>query len=643
MRELVVGRALELRDAEVEHLRDTAGAIFCEEDVGRLEIAVDDAARVRMGNAARDLDHDRGRVGDRQRASLDLLREVSALEQLHHDEGRTVRLAGVERAHHVAAAQELHRANFSCEPRAKGDLVNRILSQRLERDARAGAQVERLVENGHSPLGEGPHDAVVTDRVVPHPRQAYRPWPRTAIVGYDSTGVTDDDASTSTRAVSRPDSPDGAVLVILAGAARGRSFPLPCAIGQRMRIGTAEDNDVVLEDDTVSRRHLEIVRTANGLQLRDLGSTNGTRVGGVRIQEAFLSPGALLDIGEVPVSIGVALDAVAVPASENDRFGLAVGRSRVMRRLFGVLERVAKTNANVMLTGETGTGKDVLARSIHLESGRMGGFEVLDCGAIVPSLVESELFGHERGAFTGAVASRAGAFERAEGGTLFLDELGELPLDLQPKLLRVLEAREFRRVGGQRTMTADVRIVAATCRDLRAEVAAGRFREDLYYRLAVVSLHVPPLRDRREDIPVLAEHIVEDKTKVPDGIMAKLVDHDWPGNVRELRNVLDRLTVMSSAPGELQLFDSPRSERIERTERAEDPKQAEPVAPPEPYDPSHSYRETRARFEAGFEASYVKWLLARNGGNLSAAAREARMDRNHLSDLARRHGLRIKP
>jgi len=446
----------------------------------------------------------------------------------------------------------------------------------------------------------------------------------------------DDDSESSTRAVNRPNSPDGAVLVILGGAARGRSFPLPCAVGQRMRIGTADDNDVVLDDDTVSRRHLEIVRTDSGLQLRDLGSTNGTRVGGVRIQEALISPGALLDIGEVPVSIGVALDSVAVPASENDHFGLAVGRSRVMRRLFGVLERVAKTNANVMLTGETGTGKDVLARSLHLESGRTGGFEVLDCGAIVPSLVESELFGHERGAFTGAVSARAGAFERAEGGTLFLDELGELPLDLQPKLLRVLEAREFRRVGGTRTIAADVRIVAATCRDLRAEVAAGRFREDLYYRLAVVSLHVPPLRDRREDIPVLAEHLVESGTKIPEGIMAKLVDHDWPGNVRELRNVLDRLSVMASAPNELQLFDTPQVERV-----AEEPKPREPAR--EPYDPSLSYRETRARFEAGFEASYVHWLLARNGGNVSAAAREARMDRNHLSDLARRHGLRIKP
>jgi DNA-binding NtrC family response regulator len=454
--------------------------------------------------------------------------------------------------------------------------------------------------------------------------------------------IDEDEIEHSTRDVRRRDSPDGAVLVILGGELKGRSFALPSNLGGKLRVGSADDNDVVLRDDTVSRRHLEIVRVADGFRLCDLGSTNGTHVGGVRLQEALLSPGALLEVGAVPVLIGVALAELAVPASARDRFGLAVGRSHAMRRVFGVLERVAKTQANVLLTGETGTGKDVLARSLHLESARTGGFEVVDCGAVVSTLIESELFGHERGAFTGAVAARAGAFERAAGGTLFLDELGELPLALQPKLLRVLEAREFRRVGGSRTLSADVRIVAATCRDLRAEVAAGRFREDLYYRLAVVSLQVPPLRERREDIPAIVRHILEgngqDVTMVTPRALARLASHQWPGNVRELRNALDRIACLERGrePTDQDLFDRP----IDAPSRASD----DGPGPMETgFDPSHSYRETRARFEAEFERSYVRWLLARTSGNLSAAAREARMDRNHLSDLARRHRLGTKP
>ena len=442
------------------------------------------------------------------------------------------------------------------------------------------------------------------------------------------------DLEAATRNVSERGSPDGAVLVVLGGPAKGKSFALPGEVGGRLTIGKSEDNDVVLDDDTVSRRHLEIVRVDEGLRLRDLGSTNGTRVGGVRLQEAILLPGALLDVGDVPVSIGVTLDRVAVAPSSSDRFELAVGRSVAMRRVFGVLERVAATNANVLLTGETGTGKDVLARSLHVASGRSGGFEVLDCGAVVPTLIESELFGHERGAFTGAVASRAGAFERADGGTLFLDELGELPLELQPKLLRVLEAREFRRVGGTRTLTANVRIVAATCRDLRAEVAAGRFREDLYYRLAVVALQVPPLRERREDIPLLVEHILGTGARVTDAGLTRLVTHDWPGNVRELRNALERAVALSNAGAEkaLDVIELPESVAVD----------APGGEGPLRFDPSLSYRETRARVEADFERRYVRWLLARNGGNMSAAAREARTDRNHLAEIARRHGIRAK-
>ncbi|HEY3500192.1 MAG TPA: sigma 54-interacting transcriptional regulator, partial [Polyangiaceae bacterium] len=260
------------------------------------------------------------------------------------------------------------------------------------------------------------------------------------------------------------------------------------------------------------------------------------------------------------------------------------------------------------------------------------------CGALPETLLESELFGHERGAFTGADRSRPGLFEAADGGTVFLDEVGELPLDVQPKLLRVLEAGEFRRVGGNRTLRAEARVVAATKRDLRAEVERGKFREDLYFRLAVVPVTVPPLRSRREDIPPLVDRFLDlARRRDPSAgamtlsptTIAALTAHDWPGNVRELRNVLDRAIYIATAGGEreVRLVDLP----VAAT--------AEPHAPPS-FDAGKSYRDIREQFESDFERRYVAWLLDRHGGNISAAAREAKMDRKHLYDLARRHGLR---
>ncbi|GAC1355852.1 MAG: hypothetical protein NVSMB47_09280 [Polyangiales bacterium] len=314
-----------------------------------------------------------------------------------------------------------------------------------------------------------------------------------------------------TRAASPgPSSPDGAIVSVLSGTAKGQILRIPGEIGASVKIGKAPENDLVLTDDTVSRQHLSITRTVEGLLVRDLGSTNGVRIGGAKIKEAIVEPGALVRAGEVELAIRIELKGIEVPASEHEQFGIALGVSQSMRRIFGLLERIAPTGATVLLTGETGTGKDVLARSIHDASPRSKQpFEVVDCGAVTHTLIESELFGHERGAFTGAVASRAGAFERASGGTLFLDEVGELPLELQPKLLRVLEAKEFRRVGGNKVMSSDVRIVAATTRDLPREVERGKFREDLYFRLAVVPIHVPPLRTRPDDIPLLARKILD--------------------------------------------------------------------------------------------------------------------------------------
>jgi transcriptional regulator with GAF, ATPase, and Fis domain len=286
-----------------------------------------------------------------------------------------------------------------------------------------------------------------------------------------------------------------------------------------------------------------------------------------------------------------------------------------MRQIFGALEYVARSDATVLITGETGTGKDVLARSIWQKSRRNEGpFVVVDCGALSPTLIESELFGHERGAFTGAVAARQGAFASAAKGTVFLDEVGELPLDLQPKLLRVLERKEYKRVGGNKTLTADVRVIAATKRHLPREVEAGRFREDLYFRLAVVPVEVPPLRERREDIPMLVTHLLgtmRPGMTVPEDAMAALVAHDWPGNVRELRNVIERGALLED-----QTLRVPALAPHKATESIR-------------FDPAKGYHAMRAEFDRRWAA----WLLARHGGDRAAAAHAAGLRPEDIATL----------
>jgi DNA-binding NtrC family response regulator len=435
------------------------------------------------------------------------------------------------------------------------------------------------------------------------------------------------DVEIATRA-SMPSSGGG--IGIMATVLNGSNKGTQKQVQGRLTIGKASDNDLVINDDTVSRHHCEIVRAPDGIHVRDLESTNGTKIDGTRIREAMLQPGSVLKVGEIEVAFRPIAQKLEVLPSDKSQFGPALGASLSMRTIFGVLERIAKTDATVLLEGETGTGKDVLARAVWSQSQRAAKpFVVVDCGAVSYSLIESELFGHERGSFTGAVSQRQGAFELADGGTVFLDEIGELPLDVQPKLLRVLETKEFRRVGGNKPLSANVRVIAATKRDLQREVAAGKFREDLYFRLAVVPVTVPSLRARREDIPILVEHILKstgaDLTVSPE-TMAALSSHDWPGNVRELRNVLERAIYMAQATGSTELGVV-----------------ALPSGGGEPafqFEAEKSYRETRAKYDSEFEKRYVRWLLGRHGGNVSAAAREAKMDRKHLSDLAKKHGLR---
>ncbi|HMG24813.1 MAG TPA: sigma-54 dependent transcriptional regulator, partial [Kofleriaceae bacterium] len=346
------------------------------------------------------------------------------------------------------------------------------------------------------------------------------------------------------------------------------------------------------------------------------------------IVDAILHPGAVIGVGRNQIRFETTPDHVRLPLSAHGRFGSMVGRSTAMRAAFAILERAAASDATVLLTGETGTGKEAAAESLHLASARRDGpLIVIDCGSIPPSLLEAELFGHERGAFTGAASERMGAFEAASGGTIFLDEIGELATDLQPKLLRALERREVKRLGSNHYRPIAVRVVAATHRDLRAEINARTFRSDLYYRLAVVELRLPPLRERLDDLPLIVRHLLaaasaERRAELTaPGFLAHLAAHRWPGNVRELRNYLDRCLALG-----VELAAPPATD-------------GEP-GPAAEVDASRPLRAAREEATRRFERAYLEDLLRRHGDNLAAAARAASVDRAHLYRLLWKHGLR---
>ena len=423
-------------------------------------------------------------------------------------------------------------------------------------------------------------------------------------------------------------------LVVLKGNQRGREFVIA---GDVIRIGKADGNDLVLSEDTVSRVHCEILRDARGHLLRDLGSTNGTFLDGAEVREAYVRAGSVITVGTVQIKFQPFEERIEILPSEVERLGGLVGRSLVMREIFGLLERVAPTEATVLLEGETGTGKDLVARTIHsLSRRREGPFIVVDCGAVASTLIESELFGHEKGAYTGATSTRQGAFELADGGTIFLDELGELSLDLQPKLLRVLEQREIRRVGGNRTIRIDIRVIAATKQDLKQEVAKGKFREDLFFRLSVVPIYVPPLRQRKEDLPLLVDEFATKlgggELRVPPEALDGLMAHDWPGNVRELRNVLERGLYLSKQLG-------PDAFKLVNVSGMVQSRPTAREAAPVEFNPGESYRGNKERWNDEFEKRYLQWLLVRSEGNISKAAREADMDRKYLHKLIKKHNL----
>ena len=415
-------------------------------------------------------------------------------------------------------------------------------------------------------------------------------------------------------------------LVVIEGPDLGATIT---SDSDRLVIGTHESVGLALKDPTVSRFHCELLATAERVSLRDLESKNGTTVEDVAVGSARLVPGQVIGLGRTRIRFQLVEQSVPLAVSDRNSVGVMVGRSLAMRRVFAQVERAAASDASVLLEGETGTGKEAAAESIHRESARRDGpFLVLDCGAIPRDLLESELFGHEKGAFSGAVAARTGVFEAANGGTILLDELGELPLDLQPKLLGVLERRELRPIGSTRTVKIDVRLVAATNRNLAGEVNAHRFRADLYYRLAVLEIYMPPLRDRREDLPQRGEHLVARRglslppwIRAPD-FLRELATHHWPGNVRELRNYLERCIAMGERP------------------------QLAAVVPPVPSEPAVAIdldvplKTARENLVLPFERRYLEAALARHGDNVSAAARAAGMDRLTFYRLLWRHGLR---
>jgi transcriptional regulator with PAS, ATPase and Fis domain len=420
-------------------------------------------------------------------------------------------------------------------------------------------------------------------------------------------------------------------LVVVDGPARGARVRVESGAA---RVGSADGNKLVLADRSVSRAHCELVVHADRVTVHDLGSTNGTFVGEVRIRDVDVAVGTVIRCGGSAFRIEAADEPSFVAISDKTAFGELVGGSLEMRQVYAVLERVGPTDSTLLVQGETGTGKDVVARAVHAASPRANGpFVPVDCGAIPETLFESELFGHVRGAFTGALSNRAGAFEEANGGTLFLDEIGEMPLALQAKLLRAIESRRVRRVGATKETEIDARIVCATNRRLAQMVNEGTFREDLYYRLAVVEVTLPPLRARRDDIPALAQHLYAKMTGKMDALASDLVlalkARPWPGNVRELRNSIERAVALGQAKSGAAGGAGPGGEA--------------PVLPAgsESIVPLHlPLKDARDAWTSEFETVYVRAMLAKTGGNLTRAAEHAGVSRRFLQRMVARLGLR---
>lgn len=365
-----------------------------------------------------------------------------------------------------------------------------------------------------------------------------------------------DETVSQPQQIPAQSAPTAVLINVVGGPDSGAHVVIAPGGGGPVLVGKSPACDLRLTDPSASRRHASLAMGEHGVVVRDLGSTNGTWVGGVRVVEAWLRPGETIQLGDTVLRIEVATRAPAVPLSAATSFGGIMGASRELRSIYPLCERLARSDIPVLIEGETGTGKEVLAEALHAASTRAKKpFVVFDCTAAPANLLESDLFGHERGAFTGAATSRVGVFEEANGGTLFIDEIGDLDLALQAKLLRAVERQEVRRIGGNRWTKVDVRILSATRRDLDREVQEGRFRDDLFHRLVVGRVELPPLRQRRGDVTLLARHFCRqlggDPVILPPRLLAQWEALPWPGNVRELRNVVARhIALGADAPAE---------------------------------------------------------------------------------------------
>jgi two-component system nitrogen regulation response regulator GlnG len=444
-------------------------------------------------------------------------------------------------------------------------------------------------------------------------------------IGVEPTEVSPGNATTKAEEIAR--------LVVLEGRNEGAALAL---IKAQATVGRHPTNDLVLPDPRVSSVHLELTRRPGGrLLVRDAGSTNGTWLGASRVTEVEIAPGAILRIGDTRLLLESDARAQLAAVAPESSFQDLIGSTPEMLELFAALERVATKPINLLVQGETGTGKEEVARAVHARSPRRGPFVVLDPTTIPKDLADSVLFGHERGAFAGAEARYVGAFERAHGGTLFIDEIGELPPSLQAKLLRVLERRELTRVGSNEVVPVDLQVIAATHRDLRLDIEEGRFREDVYFRVAQLRVVLPPLRARTEDIPALADHFLQlvaepgqPPVQLDPDALAELRRRPFPGNVRELKNILIRAAALAEEhtirvrdiAGEGYGFRGSAAERS-------------------PLDLAGTFSDAKRRAIERFERAYLETLVRRCAGNLSRASREADVARHHLRDLLKKRGL----
>ena len=430
-------------------------------------------------------------------------------------------------------------------------------------------------------------------------------------------------------------------LVVVDGPDRGQQLTIDKPI---VRIGSNDKNDLILTDSTVSRFHCEIRRVRDEYFFVDRHSTNGCYVGDLRLVEGCLYPNCEVLVGSSLIRFEPLIENLEIVPSEENTYGELVGSAPKMRKIYGLLDKVAPSELSVVIQGETGTGKELIARAIHQFSRRKAGpLVIFDCSAFPESLLESELFGHEKGSFSGAVRTHRGVFERAEGGTIFFDELGEMSVSLQPKFLRALESGEIRRVGGERTIKVDTRVVAATNRNLMSMVEDGTFRQDLYYRLAKVTLDLPPLRERIEDLDSLCTHFINqlrERNALPAHVkgfakeaLSVMFKYDWPGNIRELRNVVERAAAFCES--DLITPDDLPADLCARLGMA-----SSSSAPQKPaVMPGLGLKEAKEMIVSNFEKEYLVGLLNQYKMNISQVAREAGIDRRHVYRLMKKYGL----